>query len=147
MEESSDSKKGYSLPELWQYDKQHVVYNGGTSLYFKGKKKWTCPVCGKYTLPEPGVNCDCPVCGWEDDHYDLLYPDVAVGMNPISYRQAKELWNKYHDDYHNHEDEWELTFGVPELDKWIKENTGKITEDELVAKVREHFNDPEPDEE
>ena len=147
MAEEMKEKSKYEFPDLWKYDKLGVVYNGGTALYFKGKSKWTCPVCGKYTLDEPGMNYDCPACGWEDDPCDLLYSDVSIGVNPVSYNQAKELWEKYHDDYHNHEDEFKLTFGVPDLDKWIEDNSGKITEEDLMEKVKEHFGDPDLKEE
>lgn len=133
------------IPEVGKYDEHRVIFNGGGALYIKGKRKWTCPVCGGYTISEPWQNCICSKCGWEDDAGDCEMPDVAIGINPISLNQARELWDKYHDSYMNHKDEWKLTFGVPELDKWIEENAGKITEDDLLEKAKEYFGDPEDD--
>lgn len=139
--------KVVEIPDVGEYDKLGVVYNGGTTLYLKGKRKWTCPVCGKHTIDDPGHNDDCPICGWEDDACDLTHPDFALGENGVSYNQAKQLWEKYHDNIRNHKDEYRLTFGDPDLDKWIEDNAGKITADELMQKVQECFGDSDFEEE
>ena len=147
MEFELENGQKIEIPEVGQYDKDHILFNGYNALYFRWKDKWSCPVCGNFVLSEPWKNCICPVCGWEDDEMDCIYADMAIGINPISFNQAMELWEKYHDDYRNHEDEWKLTFGIPEIDDWIAENAGQITADDLLEKVKEYYGDADDDEE
>ena len=56
------------------------------------KKKRACPCCGYYTLDEPQGNNDiCPVCFWEDDPVDLMFPDEKIGWcNEVGLNQAKK---------------------------------------------------------
>ena len=51
-----------------------------------------CPACGFVVFSEPSGSYDvCPVCGWEDDHVQLLHVDSRIGANKESLRQAQAL--------------------------------------------------------
>ena len=46
---------------------------------------YPCPCCGFETLHEPPGSFEiCPVCFWEDDLVQLVYPDCAGGANKCS---------------------------------------------------------------
>lgn len=38
--------------------------------------------------------------------YSVTIPTIASGANPISLNKAKSLYEKYGDDFHNHQEEW-----------------------------------------
>ena len=41
-----------------------------------------CPCCGRRSLDEgPGSYAVCPICFWEDDYDQLLWPTLAGGAN------------------------------------------------------------------
>ena len=50
-----------------------------------------CPVCGKYEFEQHASYDICPVCGWEDDDYQIIYPD-ETGANDVSLIEAREKW-------------------------------------------------------
>ena len=137
MEFELKSGEKIELPEIGETDEHKTIFNGGSMVYVQKNGKWTCPVCGQYTLVYPWCNCICNDCDWVDDGFQCLNPDVSFGENDVSLVQAKELWEKYHEAITKHKDKWRLTFGVPEIDNWIQENAGKITEDDLIGKMRE----------
>lgn len=113
-------------------------YNGGSVIYVKGNGKWSCPVCGTFTLDEPEMNYECDVCGWEDDS-GQDHPDTCLGENPISFNRARLLWEKYHDNYHNHRDEWgTFTFGFAGLDEWIATLDHYPTGEEILEYAKAH---------
>lgn len=52
-----------------------------------------CQCCGCFTV---GSEYDiCPVCFWEDDHYQSECPDCAGGANSISLIEAKKNYKEY----------------------------------------------------
>ena len=51
-----------------------------------------CPVCGKSMFPHENSYEICRVCGWEDDSYQVEFPDDDVGPNQISLNEARELY-------------------------------------------------------
>lgn len=51
-----------------------------------------CPVCGKYIFPRKESFDICPVCVWEDDWYQLTYPDEDCCANQLSLNQAREAY-------------------------------------------------------
>ena len=57
-------------------------------------KPHMCPVCGKYEFEYEGCFDICPVCGWEDDNYQLYSPDEDGGANRMSLNQAREAYKK-----------------------------------------------------
>lgn len=53
---------------------------------------YVCVCCGYRTLPEPpGSHEICPVCGWEDDVYQLRWPYRSGGANASSLIEAQRL--------------------------------------------------------
>lgn len=60
-------------------------------------KKYPCPCCGYYTLPEepPGTYFVCPVCYWEDDEVQFGEPDYSGGANSISLNDARQNFRAY----------------------------------------------------
>ena len=56
------------------------------------KGKHLCPVCGMYEFPEKDSFDVCQVCGWEDDWYQLIKPDLAGGANRLSLNQFRKEW-------------------------------------------------------
>ena len=55
-------------------------------------RKYKCPCCGYYTLPEraDGTYEICPVCFWEDDGLQLLNPNFVGGANRVSLNQGRK---------------------------------------------------------
>ncbi|XLZ71010.1 CPCC family cysteine-rich protein [Massilia sp. SR12] len=46
---------------------------------------YTCPCCGYYAFGEPPGSYDiCPICFWEDDVFQLYFPNKAGGPNAYS---------------------------------------------------------------
>jgi hypothetical protein len=46
---------------------------------------YTCPCCGYYVFGDPPGSYDiCPICFWEDDVFQLYFPNKAGGPNPYS---------------------------------------------------------------
>jgi Cysteine-rich CPCC len=44
--------------------------------------RFTCPSCGYLAFTEPlGSYEFCPVCGWQDDLFQLRFPNLAGGAN------------------------------------------------------------------
>lgn len=58
------------------------------------KVKYPCPVCGnKYLDEEYGSFEICPICGWEEDGIQQLYPD-ETGINKAwTLNNAKKAWD------------------------------------------------------
>ncbi len=47
-----------------------------------GNKRFPCPACGFLVFEETLGSYDiCPLCGWEDDYVQLMFPTSAVGAN------------------------------------------------------------------
>jgi len=45
-------------------------------------QKFPCPACGFLVFSEPPGSYDlCAICGWEDDHVQLEFPDLRGGAN------------------------------------------------------------------
>lgn len=57
-------------------------------------KKYQCPCCSNYTLPEQptGTYYICPVCYWEDDNIQYYDPDYTGGANKMSLNEARESY-------------------------------------------------------
>ena len=51
-----------------------------------------CPVCGQTEFSEIGSYEICDVCGWEDDDYQMRFPDSDGGANHISLNQARQAY-------------------------------------------------------
>ena len=51
-----------------------------------------CPCCGFLTLPEPSPGSleICQVCYWQDDMVGFKSPEIAVGSNAVSLKQARQ---------------------------------------------------------
>jgi hypothetical protein len=46
---------------------------------------YPCPCCGYLVFPEPAGSFDvCPICFWEDDLVQLVFPDLSGGANKCS---------------------------------------------------------------
>lgn len=54
------------------------------------QKKFQCPCCGYFTLPESGEFDICPVCYWEDDPVQSRDIDFSGGANTVCLRDARE---------------------------------------------------------
>ncbi|WP_239990193.1 CPCC family cysteine-rich protein [Corticimicrobacter populi] len=51
---------------------------------------FTCPCCGYLMFSEPPGSYDiCPICFWEDDGFQLYYPEQSGGANPSSLLTAQ----------------------------------------------------------
>lgn len=53
-----------------------------------------CPVCGKYEFDEYDSYDICPVCGWEDDAYQIENPDDDCGANNVCLNKAIEMYKQ-----------------------------------------------------
>ena len=58
-------------------------------------KKYACPCCGNYTLPEFRIYDICPVCNWEDDIVQFQDSNFEGGANEESLNQARINYRKY----------------------------------------------------
>src|SRR5215468_11024643 len=56
-------------------------------------KRYPCPCCGylKFTEP-PGHYEICDICGWEDDHVQLYFPEHRGGANGASLMEAQQAY-------------------------------------------------------
>lgn len=71
------------------YDGIHV-YNTEAAL---SEESPVCPVCGKALVE---IFCDCPICGWKNDHtQDERHPDDDQGQNRYSLNEAKKRYEIY----------------------------------------------------
>ena len=57
------------------------------------KEKHFCPICGKHEYEDAYSYEICPICGWEDDEIQELYPD-ETGANSVTLIEAREAWAK-----------------------------------------------------
>lgn len=57
--------------------------------------KFTCPCCGYITLEESGEYEICPLCRWEDDLSQSLYPYMNGGANKPSLVEAQHNFKNY----------------------------------------------------
>jgi hypothetical protein len=58
--------------------------------------KYTCPCCGYLTLNDlPGSHAICEICFWEDDMFQLKFPNLKSGPNKVSLIAAQENYKKY----------------------------------------------------
>ena len=49
-----------------------------------------CPSCGFLVFSEPSGSYDiCPLCGWEDDHVQLIHPLLQGGANRQSLAESQ----------------------------------------------------------
>jgi Cysteine-rich CPCC len=54
------------------------------------EKPYPCPCCGHVMFSEPPGSYDiCPICFWEDDPFQLRWPDWAGRANRPSLRQSQ----------------------------------------------------------
>jgi hypothetical protein len=59
------------------------------------KPPYPCPCCGYLVFAQPpGSYSVCPICDWEDDAFQLRYPDQAGGANGPSLMQAQRHFAK-----------------------------------------------------
>lgn len=59
------------------------------------KVLYPCPVCGKKCYTEPQYSFEiCPVCGWEDDLYQLQHPNERGANGHWTLSDAQEAWKK-----------------------------------------------------
>jgi hypothetical protein len=50
-----------------------------------------CPACGFLTFEQPAGSYElCPVCNWEDDPVQLIYPGMSGGANKESLYEAQQ---------------------------------------------------------
>ena len=54
------------------------------------KKRYPCPCCGCFTLPEKGQYDICPVCFWEDDPSQSMDERQAGGANKVCLKEARK---------------------------------------------------------
>ena len=66
------------------------------------RKRYPCPCCGRFTLPEQGEYDVCPVCFWEDDPTQSADELDDGGANRICLIEARKNY---------------LAFGACESDK------------------------------
>jgi hypothetical protein len=58
---------------------------------------YPCPACGFLQFSEPPGSYEiCDVCGWEDDHVQLLRPTLGGGANRHSLVEAQQLALRSH---------------------------------------------------
>jgi len=57
-------------------------------------RKYPCRCCEQDTLEEEDFSDICPICNWEDDHYQNDNPNYAGGANRMSLNEAKEAYKK-----------------------------------------------------
>ena len=54
-----------------------------------------CPCCGHLTFNQPHGSYDlCPVCFWEDDAYQLRYPELLGRANGITLVEAQQYYRE-----------------------------------------------------
>jgi len=59
------------------------------------KVTYPCPACGFLVFEEEAGSYDiCPICGWEDDGIQLVYPALKGGANQDSLYEHQLLWIK-----------------------------------------------------
>lgn len=76
--------------------------------------RYPCPCCGYLMFTEPPGSYDiCEICFWEDDMFQLKFPNLDLGPNHISLIDAQKHYKK---------------FGVSELR--IKKYVRKVTKDD-----------------
>jgi len=52
--------------------------------------RYPCPCCGHLVFDEPpGTYCICPICFWEDDVLQLVYPLMGGGPNALNLCEAQ----------------------------------------------------------
>jgi len=57
----------------------------------KNSTHFPCPACGFFSFDEPpGSYAICKLCGWEDDHVQLTYPEITIGANRQSLADAQK---------------------------------------------------------
>ena len=58
--------------------------------------KRPCPCCGYLTLPATfPTDLICPVCFWEDNQVQFIYPEEEGGPNGCSLKIARENYKKF----------------------------------------------------
>ncbi|MFK0017281.1 CPCC family cysteine-rich protein [Streptomyces sp. NPDC091027] len=58
--------------------------------------KYPCVCCGHLTMTAgPGSHQICPVCFWEDDDFQLRWPDYSRGANRPSLIEAQQNFQGY----------------------------------------------------
>lgn len=59
------------------------------------KELYPCPICGKKCYTEPEFSFEiCPVCGWEDDFYQVKYPDETGANLKWTLNEAQKAWKE-----------------------------------------------------
>ena len=53
-----------------------------------------CACCLHRSLPAGTQYTTCPICGWIDDPIQNANPDLEIGHNPISLREAQKRWQE-----------------------------------------------------
>lgn len=56
--------------------------------------KVQCPVCRQHEFTCANSYEICPVCDWENEEYQMKYPDEEEGPNGMSLNQAKEAYRQ-----------------------------------------------------
>ena len=52
---------------------------------------YTCPCCGYQTFSDPPGSYDiCPICFWEDDSIQLVFPNLSGGANKVSLIEGQQ---------------------------------------------------------
>ncbi len=56
---------------------------------------YPCPCCGYLVFDQPpGSNLVCPICYWEDDVTQLMYPEIR-GANKVSLIEAQKNYARF----------------------------------------------------
>lgn len=63
-------------------------------IYIK-KNKFNCSCCGYRTLNEKYSYEICPICFWEDDHYQHCHPNSFCGANKISLKMSRNNYIRF----------------------------------------------------
>ena len=55
-------------------------------------KKELCPICGTEAFDYFGSYDNCTLCGWEDDWYQVKFPDKTGANGKWTLNAAKKAW-------------------------------------------------------
>lgn len=73
-------------------DEFYQILNDWLAAFEAELKIFPCPVCGTPASYKDDIFGLCSVCGWTLDYVQQSMPDSMDGVNPLTFTQAKELW-------------------------------------------------------